>query len=260
MNIASPRKPNPSTKACRGLARFALLLWTLLLMAWPGCSTPTHEAGLTHVWAVDDGEKVKRDDLEHRSRSGSENAVWDGETIRLFGARNEIVAFQLILEAAGSGASQLDVRFDTLAGPSYVIANQSSTGDPFEYPGRHIELFLEHYVNVTKRSAGSASAWSEARPLPDQEHLGWIPDALIPIEAPPGTANHTGGAPFDIGPQRNQGVWVDITIPRDAPPGSYTGTIEITQAGVVSHRLPVQLQVYRLTLPDSTHFHNMFHF
>ncbi|RPH76534.1 MAG: hypothetical protein EHM80_14445, partial [Nitrospiraceae bacterium] len=75
---------------------------------------------------MDDGEKVKRDDLSHWAATSPDNAVWNGTTIRLFGARNEIVAFQLILEARGSGASEVDVLLDSLTGPGYTIANRST--------------------------------------------------------------------------------------------------------------------------------------
>ena len=100
------------------------------------------------------------------------------------GARNEVVAFQLILESGNAGAREVDVHLDTLKGPGGVITNRATNGDPFDYVGKHIELFLEQYVNVTFRSyAGGVSTWYGARPLPDEEHLGWIPDALIPFEA-----------------------------------------------------------------------------
>ena len=44
-----------------------------------------------------DGEKVERD--EKASPLEARNAVWDGRTVSLFGARNEIVAFQVIVVA-----------------------------------------------------------------------------------------------------------------------------------------------------------------
>ena len=239
-------------------------LVVLLLSALVGCGSQDNPAlppksGVTRVWGVDDGEKVKRNDLSHWAASSADNAVWDGSTVRLFGARNEVVAFQLILEAAGSGAGDVNVLLDSLRGPGYTIANRSTTDDPFNFVGRHIELFLEHYVNVTQRSlTGLTGAWSSARPLPDSDHLGWIPDALIPFQATPGTADWIGGAPFAIGAGRNQGVWVDITIPRDAPQGTYRSTVRVTENGRQTFAVPLELVVYSFTLPDSTHFHNMF--
>jgi len=51
-------------------------------------------AGLHAVWATTDGEKVARDTSVQSLRARS--SVWDGRTIRLFAARNEVVAFQVI--------------------------------------------------------------------------------------------------------------------------------------------------------------------
>ena len=212
------------------MARHRLLVAVLLTLAF--VQSGRSQSGVTRVWAVDDGEKVRRDDLSHWAGASADNAVWDGRTIRLFGARNEIVAFQLQLEARGSGAMDVNVALDSLAGPGYLIANRSTNDDPFDYRGRHIELFLEQYINVTQRSmSGGIATWGDARPLPDAEHLGWIPDALVPFQATPGTADWVGGAPFAIGPGRNQGVWIDITIPRDAPPGTYRATVRVSEQG-----------------------------
>ena len=51
---------------------------------------------------------------------------------------------------------------------------------------------------------------------------------------------------------------MDITIPRDAPPGKYRSTVRVTENGRQTFAVPLELQVYSFTLPDSTHFHNMF--
>jgi len=44
----------------------------------------------------------------------SRNAVWDGKRVRLFGARNEVIAFQLIVEAGSSGIKQLSAALPEL--------------------------------------------------------------------------------------------------------------------------------------------------
>lgn len=45
------------------------------------------------MWAVGDGEKIERDDLNNPLKRG--NSVWDRRQVKLFGTRNEIIAFQL---------------------------------------------------------------------------------------------------------------------------------------------------------------------
>jgi hypothetical protein len=208
---------------------------------------------LARVWAVDDGEKVKRDDLQHPMAESRENLVWDGERIRLFGARNEIVAFQLILQAGNNGTSEVNVRVTDLIQESYRIpGSDSGFEDPFDYRDTYIELFLEHYLQITERSVGG-TAWTSSS-APSGYYRGWVPDALIPFAAPPGM----GGAPFEILANQNQGVWVDVYIPRDAPPGTLFGEVQVSESGVVTHQIPIELHVFDFSLPDETHFPNMF--
>ncbi|MEO5740258.1 MAG: hypothetical protein ABIS29_06660, partial [Vicinamibacterales bacterium] len=49
--------------------------------------------GARAIWAVSDGEKIEQDELN--SPLKNRNTVWDGKKIKLFGARNEIIAFQV---------------------------------------------------------------------------------------------------------------------------------------------------------------------
>ena len=211
------------------------------------------EPGLARVWAVDDGEKVKREDLNHPLATGSDNSVWDGVKIALFGARNEIVAFQLILESAAAGAEDIDVFITDLSRGSYSIPNsRAGSSDPYDYRGVHIELFLEHYIKIADPSRGG-SAWSQAA-KPSSDYMGWIPDALIPLSVD----QELGGAPFDIPANSNQGIWVDMWIPRDTPEGLYTGEVQILSGNKISRKIPIEVSVLNFILPDETHFPNMF--
>jgi hypothetical protein len=239
-----------------------LALFSSLVLLVASCTVTHPGSGVTRIWAVDDGEKVKQDDLQHWAATSPENPVWDGTTVRLSGARNEIVAFQLVLEAAGEGARAVSVRLDSLTNGTSVLRQPSSRdSDLFRYPDRRIELFVEHYLHVPDRSSWTGYwGWWVARPLPDHEHTGWIPDALVPIEAPPGPFAHgNGGAPFTIGSGKCQTIWVDIYIPREASPGLYRGMIEVQEHGSVRSRVPVELRVFSFALSDTTHWKNFFH-
>src|SRR5262249_31108076 len=57
------------------------------------------------IWAVGDGEKIERDDLNSPLKRA--NSLWNGRVIKLFGARNEIIAFQLIVEAGDRGVQAM---------------------------------------------------------------------------------------------------------------------------------------------------------
>ncbi|MCK4856531.1 MAG: hypothetical protein KAT58_01035, partial [candidate division Zixibacteria bacterium] len=209
--------------------RLSVFLPALLALIMP----PQYaQAGVSRIWAVDDGEKVKKTDVNHPLATSSDNPVWNGSKISLFGAKNEIVAFQLIIEADVSGVNKVDVSLDRLTNSPFVIRNTGSSA-PFGYVGKRIELFTEHYVRVDGV---------------------WLPDALIPLAAPSGL----GGAPFDMAANNNQGVWVDIYIPRDALPGTYTGKMEVRVNSLLTYTIPVSLQVYDFVLPDECHLKNMF--
>ncbi len=239
----------------KGIFRSAVHLFLL--------STPIISFGQTHlsaVWAVDDGEKVRQDDLHYWAKNSLNNEVWNGGSISLFGAKNEFVAFQLILEAAASPASDVTVVLDSLVNGSSVITNTGSLGDPTSYVGKRIELFVEHYTNVTQRSPFVAGyGYPNSRPVPDADYLGWVPDALVPFEAPVKTPAHgQGGAPFAIAAGKNQGVWIDIYIPKDAVEGTYIGTVRVVEGGVTTSAIPLSLKVFKFALPDDTHQRSFF--
>src|ERR1700704_5984356 len=93
----------------------ALLVVTHLLLPL-GAS-----ASVRYVWAVNDGEKVVRDDLNNPNKSS--NSAWDGHKIKIFGARNEIIAFQVIVEAGPDGIQRLTVALRELrrqSGPGRI--------------------------------------------------------------------------------------------------------------------------------------------
>ena len=166
--------------------------------------------------------------------------------VNIFGGRNEIVAFQLIIQADASGAKNVNVTVsDLVNGNSIIPGSATGPADPFDYRGRNTELFTEHYLNMIKRSP---PLWFFAdSSAPSAYYTGWVPDCLIPFSAAPGK----GGAPFPIEANKNQAVWVDILIPRNASPGNYKGNATITAEGKVFKTIPVSLKVYDFTLPDS---------
>ncbi len=46
-------------------------------------------------------------------------------------------------------------------------------------------------------------------------------------------------------------VWFDIYVPKDAPAGVYTGSINVYEGTQVSTTIPISLNVYPFTMPDS---------
>ena len=196
------------------------------------------------MWAVHDGEKIDRDDLS--SPFKAENHAWDGRRVRLFGGRNEILAFQLVVEADDGGIEGLSVSLCSLArrGGGAAIEYAPPGPDPTAYVGRPIQVFVEHYMDVERPS----SAWwvfepgSAAAPAAP---IGWKPVQLVPENATPGR----GGLPIDVPPRTNQAFWFEIYTGRDLPAGTYEGAVQVRARGC-EILVPVELSLFDFTLPD----------
>lgn len=212
------------------------------------------------IWANEGGDKVTQDELRASKKpSAVLNSVWDGTTISVFGARNEIVAFNLILEAPFYTIEDTRVSFDTLNGSEgFVIQNSTTANELFDWTERNIELFFVGYLEIRGLSTIGYSQYDE-RHIPTRfqrpwsgegegtggwenrpDHNKFYPDIAIPLELVPD---------FDIPKGRNQSIWVDIYIPKEAPAGLYSGSLEV-KTRLDSYEIPVQLKVRNFTLPD----------
>ncbi|UCF35705.1 MAG: DUF4091 domain-containing protein [Acidobacteriota bacterium] len=223
------------------------------------------QAKVLKVWAVNDGEKVYRYQAEHPGRNM--NSVWDGERIRLRGLYNEILGFQVIVETDTEGAEALELHVSALADPTTGKMIGGSTGPKYGPEGT-IEIFTEHYIHVERPTPKAWFYGAEASAPP--RGTGWIPDPLIPPNAPRGK----GGFPIDIEPAgprivtsgherkvlpapavQNQGFWVDVHLPRNRviPSGLFQGTVSVTSGGEVVAAIPVELLLENAYLPDENH-------
>ena len=86
---------------------------------------------LTAAWANSGDDKVTRDELRASADPAAvHNRVWNGQRISLFGGRNEVAAFSLVLEAAGEPAADVTVLLDRLDGPAgSSIRSKAVNGD-----------------------------------------------------------------------------------------------------------------------------------
>ena len=211
-------------------------------------------AGVASVWAVSDGEKVERDDRSHPLKA--KNAAWDGGTVRLAAARNEIVAFQAVVEADGAGIRALSASLPELRrrGGSEAIAYAPPAADPSLSAGRPIQLFSVHYMNVTAESHADW-AWKPGSAAAPRDTTGWKPVQLVPENAREGR----GGFPLAVGPSLGQALWVEIYVGRDRPAGTYDGTLTVTADGRKTE-LPVELRVFDFALPETNSLPVMVYF
>ncbi len=201
-------------------------------------------ASVKAVWAVNDGEKVERDDLKNPNKQS--NSAWDGQKIKIFGARNELIAFQLIVEAGSDGIQKLSASFTGLRqeGGSAKIDYLSPIADPTNYVGREIQLFSVNYMNV---EVASHADWvfKPGSPAAPKDATGWKPVQLIPENAKAGR----GGFPHSVGPAQNQAIWIEIYLRKDLPAAIYQGEISLDADGK-TQKIPVELELFDFVLPD----------
>jgi len=241
------------------IGTFGTFLLSLSILPWEA------RAEISDVWAVGDGEKVFRYDAEHSCRE--KNSIWDGNRVRLKGLYNEVLAFQIIVEADGAGAKLVEVVVE----PPVHSQSGKSIGSltPVNYgPKGTIEIFSQHYIHVRNPTPPS---WIYESPAAAPEKMtGWIPDALIPANALPGR----GGQPLDIPPtqhqerrvqrtieitpaaaRQNQGFWIDLHLPRDRsyPSGTYRGSVRVHAEGKLVSTLPLEVELLDHYLPDENH-------
>jgi len=216
------------------------------------------------IWANEGGDKVIQSELRATNdAAGVINSIWDGRKITVFGARNEVVSFNLILEAPAAAATNVTVSFDHLTEPGGTIISSKATtaNGVFDWTDRNIELFYIRYLEIKGLShdlcynalyderhvpqrfrraytgAGEATGAWQDRP----DHNKQYPDIAVPLEL----AN-----PFGISAGKNQSIWVDIYIPKSATARLYKGAVTIGQEGVANQIIPVELTVRNFSLPD----------
>ncbi len=222
-----------------------------LLAALLSCSLCP--AGVRAVWAVGDGEKIDRDQLDSPWKAA--NSVWDGNRVRLHAARNEVVAFQVIVEADSQGIRALAATLPELV---HVTTGSRITWappahDPTDYRGRDIQLFSVNYMQVT-RPTDAPWIYRKGPGAPEQP-VGWKPVQLVPQDARAGR----GGFPVVVPPLKNQSLWVEIYTGRDRPAGLYTGDLSL-QADGIRRTVPVELHVFDFNLPETNSLRPMVYF
>jgi hypothetical protein len=189
------------------------------------------------VWAVDDGERVGRDAVGSPLARGDDNPVWrPGAPVRLFAMRDEVVAFQVVVEADTTPLADVTVELPPLAGPRGGAVR--------------VERFVEHFYDVPRatssaRGSGESPAWAAGSGPAPGRYTGLVPDALIPVELAPAWSPW----PLRVEPRTNGLVWIDLTVPPDATAGGYRGEVVVRAGARELARLPLELEVLAATLP-----------
>jgi hypothetical protein len=236
-----------------------------------GGLSPT--TNLSAVWANEGGDKVTQDELRASSQASAvTSSVWDGHCVKVFAAKNEVVSFNLVLEAATKAASKVSVSLSGFTGPGGAVIRSAprAMDKLFDFTETEAELFYVRYLQITglsQQAYGTMAAWQEAtfpkraqcpgmmQATPDSKPTGagcpWTqrpvanklyPDIAVPLELVP---------TFDVGAAQNQSIWADVYVPKTVPSGIYGAVVTITENGTATHKVPVSLRVRNFALPDA---------
>jgi hypothetical protein len=165
--------------------------------------------------------------------------------VEIYSAKNETSSFQIGIQAPSRGLTNVNVTNSDLSGPNGAVIG-----------GSNVALFREQYVSVP-----AAPAWLYTGSNPPGQ-AGLYPDGLIPFVDPETGSAPQGGTlravPFAVAAGNNQPIWVDVTVPASAEPGTYTGTFTIrSDQGQATAELT--LHVWNFALPVAPSFKSAYH-
>ncbi len=146
--------------------------------------------------------------------------------VALEAARNEFESFQVVLLAPGRALAGFRIEASDLVaeGGSQRIESQNLR-------------FFEQIEQFIQPSPGTA-----------QSQVGWLPDALIPVEKP-----------FPLSAGEVKPIWVSLKVPADAAAGRYRGEITVRADAGKPAGIKVRLAVYDFALPRTGRFRTQGH-
>jgi hypothetical protein len=173
------------------------------------------------------------------TRVGKTDAPGTTASVALSSARGETVDTQVVVQAPGTGLTNVNLSASPLTGPNGATIPASS-----------LTLYREYYITVN----GTVNYGGGSNP---PQGSGTYAEPLIPFNDPEtgsplcATAATLKACNAAISAGQNQPYWIDISVPHgptNSPAGTYTGTISIT-ADQGSTSIPVSLTVWNFELP-----------
>jgi len=175
------------------------------------------------------------------ARACAATSTLTSTTVNLTAAQNEFVPFQVAVQASASGLSAFSATMST------PLTRSGATN---AIPSNEVRLYREGTVSFSKASnpEGAIGAWF---------------DPLFPeVEEGPAITNGTwtetyqsetrNAFPYDMAANEVTVVWVDIHVPQNQPPGSYSGVLTLSGTGWATQNIPINLTVDPFTLPSTS--------
>ena len=178
-------------------------------------------SGTVDIWSKEGHVKVLRDETYDESYR---NPL----AVNIGVCKNEYEGTQIILTANGAEIKEYDFEICDL-----------KTEDGETFSKENIAVYNEKYIEVY------------AVDYENTMGLGWYPDALLPFE----TAVEYGENKVEAG--KNQAIYIEAYVPKDAKAGVYKGDFKLTVDGVV-HTVPAEITVYDYSISEYNHLGSMF--
>lgn len=170
--------------------------------------------------------RVMFDDAGVKADASRANAVWDGNAVKLFGARGEYVSYQVVVK----NRTDKPVKGVKVV-PSGLTRSSSRIGRDNIIGPDNIELYNCWYAQNKSKQ--------------------WQPAYCVPIKI--GQGVDIPDPARKLAGQKYQSFYVDIYIPKDAKPGKHRGMLNVEAAGS-GEVIVVELEVLDFALPDELAF------
>lgn len=221
------------------------LLGLIFAFSAVSCKDKNNEdkEGAFNVWTTSSTEKIlQQQDYNER---------YDNVKLDISAFKNEREAGQIIISA--NKDKKLDVS------EYHLTLNDLQDNNGNVLPKTIWSVYNQKYTFVPKIIENTLSGLD----------IGWYPDALLPMDTAVDygensihwgaveTANQAKGYKLLEETNINQGIWVELNVPKDAVAGIYTGTFTLTIDGE-NHIIPVQVEIYNYALGDYTHLKSSF--
>lgn len=167
--------------------------------------------------------------LTEKTPAVNDEQVFDtvNKTAKLFGAANETVSIQVLIDAPPEGAGGVSISFSDLVGPNGAKV-QAQNIAAFRMMPVQVSEYPPWYLRLVATAPEAVNFY----------------DALVPITAP------RQGQPFSLGGGQRLAIWVDVAVPRNTRAGDYKGEIRVVSTYRGDATMPLTLKVYDFVLPD----------
>jgi hypothetical protein len=162
------------------------------------------------------------------------------EPFRIRAARGEWEAFQVVIRAERDSTG-VEVNVSDFVGPG-----------GFKISADDLLIYEERFVEIDPPSLGGVAG--------NPRDAGRYPDPLVPVRDPYGSERVAAPARIASLPAgETAALFVDMEIPREAPPGEYMARVAVSAEGEEPALLRVALTVWNFELPAARSVTTSFH-